>query len=102
VDGLGRFLDEQESMTRDRRSLDRGIAIIGDVLAREHEKNAKNEAGAFRAQGGILSNLYSRLAHLYFKRVMYESEEKRQETWALSKWAEQQAVALRAEMGEDE
>ncbi|MDR1873404.1 MAG: hypothetical protein LBQ90_00110, partial [Synergistaceae bacterium] len=55
VDGLGRFLDEQESMTRDRRSLDRGIAIIGDVLAREnekhekHEKNAKNEAGAFRA-----------------------------------------------------
>jgi hypothetical protein len=97
ANALCRFLDEQESMTRDARCIDRGIAVIADIMSRcDANENLPP------ARGEIFSALYGRLSNLYFKRAMHETGEKQRESWDLSKKAEQRALELRTAPSEDE
>lgn len=91
TDTLCRFLDLQESLTREVRHVDRAIALILADTSRLEE-----DADLSRTHGRVLGNLYERLSELYFKRALHETGRKQQETWSLSQDAEKRARELQS------
>lgn len=90
TDTLCRFLDLQESLTREPRHIDRAISLVTDITSR-----LTTDESAVPAYRNILANLYGRLAELYFKRALHETGKKQSETYALSIAADRKARELR-------